>query len=406
MESSRKRSTVFLLFLTFCVANLHRFSFSFAIVQIQEAFSLSASQMGLSMSVYILGLLIMQIPGGMMADRYNGKVIMMVFLLLWSAFTILTGVVWAFIPLLIIRFLFGATFSMCQIESNALLAQEFPRQERGKANSRVMISAPLMAALTSLIVSTLIAISGWRNMFIIIGSMGLMVLVIFATFFKSPVRDEEKQLKKKNKIRLIQGLKVISKERLMWCSFFTGFCINMVIWGSSSWAPAFFTREHGLGIATVGYVQFVAQSFGIMTTFIGGILLDKYDLNKNRIIATIAAIIGAASFFLMAKVNSTIAAMIFQGIATGMLTYVVLIPNIISLKKIPDTLIGVAIGFTGIGQNIGSLIAPLAMGRLIDIFGSYRPAFILLAAILCVAAIIIFSYPLKKEIDIRAIKLN
>src|SRR5688572_25770347 len=86
---------------------LDRMVMASAIPFIAEDFKLSPLQMGQVMSAFFVGYALMQIPGGLLADRFGPRIVLAVSLVWWSVMTALTGVVGGLAALLVIRVLFG-----------------------------------------------------------------------------------------------------------------------------------------------------------------------------------------------------------------------------------------------------------------------------------------------------------
>jgi ACS family glucarate transporter-like MFS transporter len=102
---------VFLVFGTFLLSLLlyiDRACISAAKIPISESLGFSDTQMGWVLSAFALGYALFQTPSGMLADRLGPRKILTTIVVLWSAFTALTGAVWNFISMLVVRFLFGA----------------------------------------------------------------------------------------------------------------------------------------------------------------------------------------------------------------------------------------------------------------------------------------------------------
>ena len=100
----------FMVFGTFLLALLlyvDRVCISVAKDPIADALRLSDKQMGWVLAIFSLGYALCQTPSGMLADRFGPRRILAGIVTAWSVFTALTGAVWNFVSLLVVRFLFG-----------------------------------------------------------------------------------------------------------------------------------------------------------------------------------------------------------------------------------------------------------------------------------------------------------
>ena len=77
-------------FLAVFICYIDRVNISVAIIPMQEQFGWNEAQVGIIFSIFYIGYVLTFILGGILADKYGGKTILGVGVLLWSIFTILT----------------------------------------------------------------------------------------------------------------------------------------------------------------------------------------------------------------------------------------------------------------------------------------------------------------------------
>ena len=97
-----------LLFAAWTVDYIDRLVINAALPAIGETFGIDHGERGMVVSAFFVTYALLQIPGGLLADRFGGVRVACLALLLWSVFTGLTAVAWSFGALLVIRLLFGA----------------------------------------------------------------------------------------------------------------------------------------------------------------------------------------------------------------------------------------------------------------------------------------------------------
>ena len=91
MKNKKRHMILGLLFLGWCLSYLDRMAMNVGIVEIAKDFNLSPSVMGIVLSSFFAGYAIMQLPGGWLADKFGSRKVITISILLWSLFTILTG---------------------------------------------------------------------------------------------------------------------------------------------------------------------------------------------------------------------------------------------------------------------------------------------------------------------------
>ena len=89
------------------IAYMDRSNISYIAVPMMKDLGLTKTQFGLLASFFSLGYALMQVPSGMLAEKFGPRKMITVALVWWSAFTILTGMIKHHGLLYFIRFLFG-----------------------------------------------------------------------------------------------------------------------------------------------------------------------------------------------------------------------------------------------------------------------------------------------------------
>src|SRR5258708_10194145 len=97
----------FLLFLTWLVSYVDRSLMPMALPLIAQEFHLSPTVMGAVISAFFLGYAVMQIPGGVIADKIGARNGITLGVTAWSVFSFLTGMATSLTSLLWVRVLFG-----------------------------------------------------------------------------------------------------------------------------------------------------------------------------------------------------------------------------------------------------------------------------------------------------------
>src|SRR3954453_4985959 len=145
-----KTTVLTLLFLTWIINYLDKNSMSVAIIAISKEFSLTPTQGGMVISSFFLAYAFMQLLGGWLTDKYGSKKIIVIPLLIWSIFTIITGFAWSFVSLIIIRFLFGIGEGSFPSASSVALAENFPKEQRGRAKGLLSASTQIGSIISVL----------------------------------------------------------------------------------------------------------------------------------------------------------------------------------------------------------------------------------------------------------------
>lgn len=125
--------------LTALLLYLDRFCISFAEVFIKQELLLSDSQIGWLFTAFFLVYALAQVPSGYLTDRFGPRLMLTLYILLWSACTGLIGLAFGFVTLLLLRggiglFQAGAYPTAANVVSNWV-----PFSSRGMASSVIAV---------------------------------------------------------------------------------------------------------------------------------------------------------------------------------------------------------------------------------------------------------------------------
>ena len=113
---------------------LDRFCISFAEVFIKEDLGLTDTQVGWMLRAFFWTYALGQVPCGWLADRFGARVMLTIYILLWSLFTGLTGAAGVFSALLAMRFGFGLGQAGAYPTRANLVSKWIPFSGRGSAS--------------------------------------------------------------------------------------------------------------------------------------------------------------------------------------------------------------------------------------------------------------------------------
>ncbi len=162
----------------------------FFAVDVMRDLSLSNFQFALltgivfSLFYTVVGLLM-----GTVADAYNRPRLIAAGLFVWSLLTALTGLVRNFFQITMARAFVGVGEASLSPSALSMLSDLFPLKKRGFAGSFYYLGIPIGAGLSGIIAGTLGARIGWRNCFILLGVIGV-VLTGLVLLIKDPPRGQ------------------------------------------------------------------------------------------------------------------------------------------------------------------------------------------------------------------------
>jgi sugar phosphate permease len=363
-----------LLFLGWVLGCLDRTIIYFAVPSIIKEFHLSATQMGLILSAFFAGYTLMQIPGGMLADRFGPRKIMLVVVFVWSVFTGLTGLVTSFSAMLAVRFAFGVSEGPFQMAAGKTIAMTYERREIAKATSIMLSSSGFVAFLGPIAVAAMIARTGWRQPFFAVAVLGLIVIVLFYLLMK-PEANSGAVARPGNVLSNAPEAMAFSYKRLfrvpmIWSLVVANFTAYTLMWGLGSWMPTYLMKFFGVNLKTTGWLQSVPGLAILVGLLFSGFVIDRLSDGQNKYLAFAGALLITLFLFMMYRggigVKTIIMIQTFISLALGYL--VVYMPCLV-FKKIPVEFIGRTSGTTNGAAQLGSFFAPSVMGLITDLTG-------------------------------------
>ena len=401
---------VFLVFGTFLLSLLlyiDRACISAAKIPISESLGFTDTQMGWVLSAFALGYALFQTPSGMLADRLGPRKILTTIVVLWSAFTALTGAVWNFISMLVVRFLFGASEAGAFPGMSRAVFSWFPLKERGLVTGINFSGSRLGAAFALPVVAWLIHATGWRATFAILGVVGFLWAIFWYFWFRNTpeehkgISDKEKDYIIKNRQQIDEtekstiGLGTMLKSRNMWLAMLQYFASNFTFFFTLTWLFPHLQSKFQLDIIEAGFYASAPLIGGALGNWFSGWLVDviykkgNWKLSRRipAMLGFLLVVTGLLGSLEMETVNGAIIFLTLAIFGADM----TLSPSWSFCVDIGRRNSGAVSGTMNMAGNLGSFITALAFPYLQAWTGSEKPFFFVGAA-LAIVAIITWSF--------------
>ena len=331
--------------------------------------------------------------GGLLADRFNRRGLIIASLFIWSLTTFLTGFARTFTQMAWTRALMGLSEAFYIPAGLSLIADYHPGLTRSRAIGFHMAGIYAGQALGG-IGGYIADNSSWRNAFWWFGAIGICYAMLLLAALKEWRLGRSQQTVPNESISVGQTLKVL---------FGTGAFLILVLyftlpalggWAVKNWMPTFLAHEFNLnqgpaGLSATGYVT-LASFAGVL---LGGVLADHATRSTIRGRIYVSALgIGLcvpALFGLghLSSMSMAIACMILFGIGFGFYDS--------NNMPILCQIVGPQYRATGYGiMNMVSIgigaVATVALGAMRDHGISLAVAFTMLAAVTAISVSLIF----------------
>lgn len=276
------------MFLLSMLLYVDRVCISSAKDAIAKDLGMDDTQMGWVLSIFALGYAVMQVPAGLLADRFGPRNILAAVVTFWSLFTGLTALARGFVSLLLYRFLFGSGEAGAFPSCARVVYSWIPMAERGFAQGLMFSGARFGAAFTLPIVAWMVNRLGWRASFVILAAFGVLWACFWFTCFRDEpetdhrISEEERNLILRSRQEGLAGeeqSRSISARRIcgsldMWLLMGQYFCSNFTFFFCLSWLFPFLKSRYSLGMVEAGLYAAMPPLAGAFGNWTAGLLID------------------------------------------------------------------------------------------------------------------------------------
>ncbi|OZI63878.1 MFS transporter [Bordetella genomosp. 1] len=370
-------------------------------IPIREELGLSAFQFGLLTSTPVLTGAMFRLPLGIWTDRYGGRLMMTLLLVLCAVpvyFVTYAAALWQFLLIGLFLGLVGASFAV----GTPYVARFFPPARRGFAMG--FFGAGTVGAAVNLFVTpVLLDLYGWRMVPRIYAGMLLVTAVIF-WFMSAP--DPGAGAKGGS---LGAQFKVLRNPKVWrYCQYYS------ITFGGftalSLWIPQYMKDEYGLGIAAAAGLAAGFSLPGSVLRAVGGVLADKFGAHSTTWWCLWVAWI---CLFLLSYPDTTLSIKTLDGamnlhlhLPLWLFTALLFVLGMSfafgmasTFKYVADDFpdnMGVVSGIVGLAGGLGGFLLPLLFGLGLDFVGIRSSNFMLLYGVVWVSLIIMYVSEVRR----------
>jgi len=365
--SGYQYAVIALLFFGWVLGGLDRTLIFFAVPSMAKAFGFSATQVGLVISAFFAGYMLMQIPGGILADKLGPRKVLLTVVFVWSIFTGLTGIVTGLFSMLAVRFVFGLGEGPFSPAAGKLIAMSFPRKDVAKAGSMMLSSSAVVMILAPVFSVYMISRMGWRSVFFLVGAAGIAIVILYYLFLR-PVAGPAAGAGRPAAAPI--PFKVIFRIPMVWSLCVANFGCYTLIWGLSAWMPSYLMKGFGINLKTAGWLQSIPGFGALLGMLVSGFIIDRLNDRDNQYVVAFAAACSSLALYCIYRGGLGIASIIMIQTGVNLVSsYVVIYMGTLLMKKLPAEIVGSTLGTTNFAAQLGSFFAPFIMGMIVDFSG-------------------------------------
>ena len=267
------------------ICYMDRMNISVAIIPMAEQFGWDKTTSGFILSSFYFGYVGTQILGGWLADRFGGKVVLGVGVLVWSLFTVLTApaAYFGILVLVIARVLMGLGEGVTYPAVYSLFARWSPPNERSRSISLALSAMHIGTIAALMLTPPLIVALGWESAFYLFGILGIVWWIAWNILVSST--PEEHPRVSSAELALIHAgspptddhrvpVRAMLRHPAVWAIIVAFFCTNWTAYVLLAWLPTYVVEALGVDLASVGFFAVGPLIFGAIGYISAGWVAD------------------------------------------------------------------------------------------------------------------------------------
>lgn len=235
--------------------------------------------LGVLSSVYFWTYAAMQIPCGVLSDRFGPRKVSFVFLSVAAAGSALTAAGETFGMMVAGKIMISAGMAAVYIPLMKTVAVWFPSRYFPQLNGIIIAVGNIGAIAASVPLEYMVFVLGWRDTFSVLAVLTLIIALLCFSFIRDPGTEKAET----EKIPMLAGLKeVFAGGRKFWpmaLAYFFVYGSIMVFQGT--WAKIYFVSAYGFAV----WAAWIIASIGIgkvLSTVAAGIMAGRGIIKSKR----------------------------------------------------------------------------------------------------------------------------
>lgn len=343
---------------------------------LMDELSMDFSQAGLIISLVPLSLVLICVPGGLLADRFGIRKTVFLGGMFLGFFGLLRGFATNFITLALTTFLCGVGYSIAYPNLPKITGLWFPSHEYAIASGAMFTGMEVGMALPFILIPPVLLpwTGSWRYVFIIIGLSSLILSFLWILLAREKPKEVAKNVEGAS---FRESLSLVLRKKHMWILMLATFFLLAPQVGLLGFLQSMLTLK-GLDPTTAGLITSLIPWFMIPGSFIIPIISDKIGLKKPFIWAL--SLIAGITLYMIGTTSDImlwISVIIYGFLIGGMAPIILAMPVEIVGPQHSAT----AGGFILTGGYLGAMVAPWLAGHLKAVTNSFYPALILCVAL-------------------------
>ncbi|MFN2992440.1 MFS transporter [Serratia plymuthica] len=300
-----------LCFLTVALDGFDTAIIGFIATSLVQDWGIEKTSLGPVMSAALVGLAVGALTAGPLADRIGRKKVLVMSLILFGGFSLLTAFATSLPILTLLRFLTGLGLGAAMPNAATLMSEYAPERKRALLVNLMFCGFPLGSSMGGFVSAWLIPHFGWQSVMVLGGVMPLLLAVVLIVALPESARfmvvhgypreriaavlkriapvnlseslrftlSESGQVKAKSALGVIFSPRYLMGTLMLCLTYFMGLMIFYLL---TSWLPLLI-RETGASIRQASLITALFPLGGGIGVLIIGWLMDR--MNPHKVVA-------------------------------------------------------------------------------------------------------------------------
>ncbi len=287
-----------LLLFCYALAPFHRTLLSTLGVDIMEDFQVGGGLVSVMGAAFFYPYAVMQIPAGILADRWGARRTVMIFLAVAAAGTFLFALAGSVAAASVGRMLVGVGVAMIFVPGLSVILNWFPLRMHPMCTGLFLSLGTGGMFLASWPLSALAGAIGWRQAMTGVGVVTCILALVCGLFLRNSPADAGFVVKSsavrenaEKSMPLGRTLMAVLKSRTYWGVSIWFFCLYGVFYAFSGlWAGPYLQQGYGLDKEKTSVVLMAISAGAIIGPSLHGAFLSCMNVSKRRLMAAVCVI--------------------------------------------------------------------------------------------------------------------
>jgi ACS family D-galactonate transporter-like MFS transporter len=389
---------------------IDRVNLSYAAPTLMKEFGIGPAEMGIVLSAFLWTYFLLQVPMGLALDKFGVRFVYGGAALLWGVATMLTATATGVVSLTAWRTLLGAGEAPLAPAGTKVIGYWAADHERGFASAMTVAGVPLGVFIGSPFIGWLLADFGWKAVFVGTGAVALLWALGWIAYYRQPedhrgANEAERTYLRRNSTRAAM------MPHASWRTLLTNRNILGLSLGHAAllfnlyflltWLPTYLIDQHHLTTLRTGLFGSIPWFFGLIGALLGGKMSDQLVRRGWPMMRARKAFLGLGMILSMASLLSLFTETVTATVAClSVAVFGILITNSVvwaaNAEVAPKQQGAQVSAIQNCAGNAAGLIAPIMVGVLLQLTGSWMAPMIA-AAVIALAGAVVYTVMLSDD---------